>query len=142
MRTHYVYWVRDLDGVLLYVGCTSTPEQRYRQHLSAANGLRERRGWFTQFPTKWRFRGPLHYQDARDLEASEIAAGQPIFNVAGRFPPKVTAQHRERMHAEIADYFTAHGRIYPQNIVRPVLPENYYNDGYGYAYHPEDEKVA
>lgn len=115
MRNHYVYWVHDRDGVLLYVGCTSQPLARYAQHMSKPED--RKRGWFNQFLTRWRFRGPLPKADAYELESAEIAEKLPIFNVVGISPNPSSGRRQV-----VADYFHSHGRIYPQFPIRPTRP--------------------
>lgn len=116
MRTHYVYWVRDLDGVLLYIGCTRAPQQRYETHMQKPND--DGRGWFNQFPTKWRLRGPLTSADAYELESQEIAQHEPIFNTRG-----IKGRSNRLAAGLIAQYFAEHGRVYPMNQVYPDYSE-------------------
>lgn len=76
-RTHFVYEAYDADGLLLYVGCTGNPRERYRAHMTG-NG--DARGWFNPFVTNWRVSGPYPKDVAFRLERARIDAGQPIWN--------------------------------------------------------------
>jgi hypothetical protein len=76
-RDHFVYRAYDSDGLLLYVGCTGRPGQRYKQHMAGDNcGL----GWFDPFVTHWRVTGPLPKSVARAIEKWETQNHHPIFN--------------------------------------------------------------
>jgi predicted GIY-YIG superfamily endonuclease len=114
MRDHYVYWVQDTDGEFLYIGCTRRPQQRYEQHMRGEQ-FEWRTGWFNQFETRWRLRGPLTMGDALALEAQEIEEKQPIFNVKG-----VPGRQGRRTNGVVSAYFHSHGLIYPQSPIRPV----------------------
>lgn len=76
-RTHFVYTAYDSDDVVLYVGCTGRPEQRYKQHMSG-NG--DARGWFNHFVTRWHVSGPYAFTTARELERERIATLKPVWN--------------------------------------------------------------
>lgn len=116
MRDHYVYWVRDLDGVLLYVGCTNNPDRRYDEHMCKPHD--DGHGWFNQFPTTWRLRGPLSQESAQRLEMQQIAQHQPIFNTSG-----VKGRGTRNSAGLVARYFTEHGRIYPIPTRYRTYPE-------------------
>jgi hypothetical protein len=107
MRDHFVYWVHDTEGELLYVGVTKRPQQRYDQHMNG-NGYDGRDGWFDEFETKWRFRGPLPKGTAYALEAQEIVTKRPVFNVHG------IPDRKSRSGAGVvAAYFRKRGKAYP-----------------------------
>lgn len=76
-RTHFVYEAFDADGLLLYVGCTSKPRDRYRAHMA---GDYNARGWFDAFVTHWRVSGPYPKAVAFALERKWIAEHAPIWN--------------------------------------------------------------
>lgn len=108
MRDHYVYWVRDDQGVLLYIGCTKYPTARYEQHMSGDN---RPLGWFNQVPTSWRFRGPLPGAVALTLEAAEIAEHRPIFNVRG-----VPGRLGRQIDGVVGPYFASRGIAWPYDF--------------------------
>jgi len=76
-RTHFVYEAFDADGLLLYVGCTGKPHDRYRSHMS---GDSDARGWFNHFVAHWRVSGPYPKKTALRIERERINAQQPIWN--------------------------------------------------------------
>lgn len=76
-RTHFVYRAFDAQGVLLYVGCTGNPKNRYREHMS---GDGDARGWFGHFVKRWQVSGPYPKKVAYAKERALIAELQPIWN--------------------------------------------------------------
>lgn len=117
-RTHFVYEVYDADGLLLYVGCTGNPQNRYRAHMTGDGG--GLRGWFNPFVDHWRVSGPYTKAKALEIEKARIQAYQPIWNGAS----DANAKGRRQL---IADYLDYHGvRFEPHPIhhsrarLRPV----------------------
>lgn len=98
-RTHFVYQAFDADGLLLYIGCTGKPGNRYRAHMSG-NG--DARGWFDSFVTNWRVSGPYTKEAALALEKRLIAERHPIWN--GHTPGNLYGNR-----GLIADYLAFHG---------------------------------
>lgn len=76
-RTHVVYEAFDADGLLLYIGCTGNPGQRYKAHMS---GNADARGWFDPFVTRWRTSGPYTKEVAFKMEKRLILERHPIWN--------------------------------------------------------------
>lgn len=101
LRTHYVYEAYDADGLLLYVGCTSNPTRRYREHMSGSPG--GRKGWFGPFVTRWAVSGPYEKATALRIEAERIAERRPVWN---GLPGGLRPEERER---RISDYLAYHG---------------------------------
>lgn len=97
-RTHFVYEAYDADGLLLYVGCTAHPADRYRAHMT---GNSDARGWFTPFVTNWRVSGPYPKAVALAIEKRKIAEGQPIWN-------GTSLLNRKGRRLLIADYLRFH----------------------------------
>lgn len=108
MRTHFVYTAYDADGIVLYVGCTSQPETRYRAHMRGEDA----RGWFNTFVTRWHVSGPYEKATAYRLERERIDELEPIFN--GRTPA-----NRFGRRAAIKAYFALHGHPHQET---PPLP--------------------
>src|SRR5689334_20050485 len=76
-RTHWVYEAFDGDGLLLYIGRTGRPNQRYREHMA---GQYYACGWFDPFVTDWRWHGPYTFETAKRIEKAWIAERAPIWN--------------------------------------------------------------
>lgn len=112
-RTHFVYEAYDADGLLLYIGCTGNPTQRYKAHMA---GNADARGWFDPFVTKWRVSGPYPKATAFALEKRLIAERHPIWN--GHTPANLYGDR-----ALINQYLADHGvRFAPSNRPnRPIL---------------------
>lgn len=77
-RTHYVYEAYDADGLLLYIGCTGRPRDRYRAHMAGDPGGLN--GWFHPFVTHWRVSGPYAKETALRIESQRIDERHPIWN--------------------------------------------------------------
>jgi hypothetical protein len=100
MRTHFVYEAYDADGLLLYVGCTGKPGDRYRAHMRGEPG--GAKGWLQSFVTHWRVSGPYEKDTALRIERDRIKTRAPIWN--GQTYPN----SRARMDA-INEYLRYHG---------------------------------
>lgn len=72
-REHYVYWVYDASGVLLYIGCSMNPRRRWSEHVA------DKREWIG-FAARFRLQGPYNYETARRLERAAIDSHEPPFN--------------------------------------------------------------
>lgn len=78
---HFVYFLHDADGEVIYVGCSGDILARLRGHFSVA----QRSG----FPDAWFYAvrsitlaGPFNWEDARARESAEIETREPIYNIA------------------------------------------------------------
>ena len=69
---HYVYRCYDMDGVLLYIGCTNQPVYRLSGHRNGPWGDQIDRIRFTVFPNR---------RKALDVERAAIWNENPIHNV-------------------------------------------------------------
>ena len=105
-RTHFVYEAYDADGLLLYVGCTGKPGDRYRAHMAGNNG--DGRGWFESFVTHWRVSGPYPKRTALDIEKARILRAQPIWN-------GMSEGNRNSAYALIREYLAFHGVQFVSN---------------------------
>jgi len=76
-RTHFVYEAYDADGLLLYVGCTGKPRDRFKAHM---HGAGDARGWFNPFLDQWRVSGPYAKKTALRIERERIERHRPIWN--------------------------------------------------------------
>ena len=86
-QTHYVY--RLFSGYeLLYVGCTSRPEQRLAEH-------RDTKTWWPEV-TSWQFIGPLPKLDALTLETALHEIEQPRHSLSGKQVGQIAAAARAR----------------------------------------------
>lgn len=76
-RKHFVYWIYDADGALLYVGMTTRLRERWTEHqLTSAWAPRA---------ASWRVAGPYTAAGARIKEREAQSAGRPSFgNIPGR----------------------------------------------------------
>lgn len=72
VRNHYVYRYYDESGVLLYVGCSLRPLQRWKEHQSDHREMAAR-------VASCRMQGPYNYDTARDVEADALATENPVY---------------------------------------------------------------
>lgn len=70
---HYVYRMFDKNGVALYVGCTSKPDQRYGQHVSARMRIIQQVDRYQVTTHRGRTAG-------RSAEKAEIQRLEPLYN--------------------------------------------------------------
>lgn len=112
-RTHFVYEAYDADGLLLYVGCTGNPGQRYKNHMAGGS---DARGWFHPFVTNWRVSGPYPKAVAFKMEKRLIDEGQPIWN-----GHSFDNLHNDR--ALIEAYLDAHGVCFVESGARRNRPD-------------------
>ena len=73
-REHFVYRCYDIDGDLLYVGCTMDLDRRRKDH-SGLNGS----AWWPLLD-RVRLAGPFNYSTARQIERDAIRDDWPIWN--------------------------------------------------------------
>lgn len=73
LRNHFVYWVWDADGQLLYIGCTRRPEVRWKEHLAGSSRVWARRA------ARRRMAGPYDYPTARRIEREQQLALNPQY---------------------------------------------------------------
>lgn len=73
-RQHFVYYIYGADGRCLYIGCSSHPERRWRQHRTNHPGLAE-------MAAKFQKRGPYTRAVARRVELEAICDQTPLFNL-------------------------------------------------------------
>lgn len=73
-REHFVYRAYDASGVLLYVGMTLNPSNRFAWHRSISP-------WFSQMASV-RMTGPLTKRGAMELERTLIRHANPLHNKA------------------------------------------------------------
>lgn len=104
-RTHFVYEAYDADGLVLYVGCTGRPGDRYRAHMT---GDGDGRGWFNPFVTHWRVSGPYPKSRALAIERDRIRLYQPIWNGTSR-------ENAKGSRELIAAYLRHHGVRFVRN---------------------------
>jgi predicted GIY-YIG superfamily endonuclease len=77
-RTHFVYRMYAVDGQLLYVGCTSNPRRRQRQHYHERRPIH-------QATAHCRLSGPYVEIVAFAKERAAIAAEHPLGNAEGSY---------------------------------------------------------
>lgn len=70
---HYVYRMFDKNGVALYVGCTSKPDQRYGQHVSARMRI-------IQQVDRYQVTTHRGLSAGRAAEKAEIQRLEPLYN--------------------------------------------------------------
>lgn len=91
-RPFFVYRQFDADGRLLYVGCTSNPDQRARSHrISTPWRVQIAETTHEMHPTRW---------VAEAHEAHAIATEAPLYNVVHSID-REAAQERLRKLAEL-----------------------------------------
>lgn len=72
VRNHFAYRYYDNRGLLLYVGCTLRPEQRWREHKNDRREMASR-------VASCRMQGPFNYDTARALEAEALRTESPVY---------------------------------------------------------------
>src|SRR4051812_32846528 len=75
-RRFYVYRAYDKNAVLLYVGMTCDPDNRWRNHKRDS-------GW-AQYADRFWMVGPFNRPEAAALEKEVIASEHPLWNINGR----------------------------------------------------------
>lgn len=86
VRNHYVYRYFDKDGVLLYVGCSLRPLQRWKEHKTDRREMAAR-------VTSCRMQGPFNYDTARAREAEALRTEHPVY---AQTPQQLSAEVRRR----------------------------------------------
>lgn len=78
LRNHFVYWLYDAAGNVLYIGCTRRPEARWREH--AQGSYRQ----MVSETSRRRMAGPYDYDyaTARRIERSEQIRLRPKYGRA------------------------------------------------------------
>jgi predicted GIY-YIG superfamily endonuclease len=100
LREHFVYWLFDKDGALLYIGCSYSMEARLKDH-------RYTKPWGRQI-AHVRTSGPYTYAKARELEALAIKTEDPPHNGQAPTNWRRRMDHR-RLFNEIAETAMRHG---------------------------------
>lgn len=112
---HYVYRMFDKHGIALYVGCTSNPDQRYGQHVSARMRIIHQVERYQVTAHRGRDAG-------RAVEKAEIQRLEPLYSAevawmgtrkwgSETFCDHARALAELRLY-EIANSRTALGRLY------------------------------
>lgn len=86
-RNHFVYRAYDEHGLLLYIGCTLDPDQRWRQH-------RRKSAW-AQYAATFKMVGPFYRADALTYETLAIESEDSFFNATRDQIEAVMANWRE-----------------------------------------------
>lgn len=73
-REHFVYWVYDAEGCILYIGCTRSPDSRWVAHGNTKPGL-------VAAAARCKMRGPYTFDVARHIEHAAIVEANPLFNL-------------------------------------------------------------
>lgn len=73
-RENFVYWIFDSLGRVLYIGCTRTPQSRWKAHRYINPGL-------AKAAARFKMAGPYTRAAARAIEKSEIREHDPLFNL-------------------------------------------------------------
>lgn len=77
---HFVYRCYDVDGVLLYIGCTTDVPKRLKGHFTASASTTTS-WWLSLFYADHTIEGPFRGRDAgRAAESAAIRDEFPIFN--------------------------------------------------------------
>lgn len=99
---HYVYRCYDVEGLLLYIGCSSDVERRIKKHFTAsANNTAS--WWLSLFYARHDFEGPFDGRDTgRAVESAAIEAERPLFNLQGN------GIRHQRLN-RVAMYLVEHG---------------------------------
>lgn len=84
---HYIYRCYDADGLLLYIGCTSSVKNRIRGHKTSPKNKASR--WLQACMDRYEVDADRYpnKQEARDAEDNAIRDEQPLFNTQGRGVP-------------------------------------------------------
>lgn len=70
LRNHFVYYLYDADGAVIYIGCTRNPEKRWREH-----GYQ--RPEMVAETVRCRMVGPYDFPTARRIEKREQYKHRP-----------------------------------------------------------------
>lgn len=73
-RKHFVYRVFDVNGDLLYVGCSNNPWRRWNEH-------RTDRPLMTSQAHRFKLAGPYSYHTARRLEREALTTENPRYGM-------------------------------------------------------------
>lgn len=75
-RSYFVYRAYDDEGILLYVGMTKMPAERWQTHKRES-------GW-AQYAASFGMNGPFLRETAKELERDAIRTEHPLWNISGR----------------------------------------------------------
>lgn len=70
VRNHFVYFIYDERGEVIYIGCTRSPEKRWREHKSTRPQLAAE-------AAHCRMLGPYDFPTARQIEKREQYRHRP-----------------------------------------------------------------
>lgn len=108
-QPHYLYRCYDVDGRLLYIGCTMDTRKRERAHR-AGYGRHGASPWLAVCMDRFEVDADRHLGRiaGRAAEAAAIKAEQPLFNYQRRAGINVAAW---MTRAPIAQYLIDHGHL-------------------------------
>lgn len=114
-RTHFVYRIYDEFSLLLYVGCTAHPENRYKQHRS------DKALWLP-YVSKIRMEGPYTRAAGFAQEKSVIASEEPFFNA---LPSQMShnSKRRQLIGEKRAELRAARPELFPVDHEPEIFAE-------------------